>query len=186
MLGLGGGYIPKLFQSHLPSHNLTVVELDPQIAELASVYFDFNPGQNVSLVISDGLEYVARARMGSYDQIWLDAFGGEYIPPHLATSEFLELCRMRLKPRGLLVQNLHQTQALAYRKQLHRTFEVFGQAPLVFGGTRCGNSICLSLHCQEERLPRKEADILSAVKAFGKRVGPYDLTKECAKLLNIF
>jgi spermidine synthase len=182
MLGLGGAYIPKLFQQHLPEHDLTVVEIDPLVAEVASTYFGFEAGGNVSLIIRDGLEHVAGSPDGAFDQIWLDAFNGDYIPDHLATREFLELVKLKLAPDGLVVQNLHQTAWLHYNEQLENTMEVFSRQPLLFSGNRCGNTVCLSLNSEERSLPGDADSVVKAVKNFRVRIGPYDLVEEAKKI----
>ncbi|MDR0354566.1 MAG: fused MFS/spermidine synthase [Deltaproteobacteria bacterium] len=186
MLGLGGAYIPKLFQQYLPEHELTVVEVDPLVAEVASVYFGFEAGGNVSLAIRDGLEYVACAPDGSFDQIWLDAFDGHYIPAHLANREFLELVKLKLAPEGLAIQNLHQTSWLRYVEQLENTVEVFSSQPLLFSGQRCGNTVCFSLNSEDKRLPDDVEAVIKAVKKFRLKIGPYDLVEEAKKIDNKF
>ncbi|MDR1546789.1 MAG: fused MFS/spermidine synthase [Deltaproteobacteria bacterium] len=182
MLGLGGGFIPGLFQKRLPEHALTVVEVDPLVAELAENFFGFAPGGNVELVIADGLEHIAALPDESYDQIWLDAFDGAYIPPHLATTAFLELARTKLVEGGLLTQNLHQTAWRLYSDQLTDAKAVFGHEPLIFNGTRCGNSVAMSLNSVDDELPRTGAELAEAVKAFKTEVGPYNLLVEARKL----
>ncbi|MDR1110182.1 MAG: fused MFS/spermidine synthase [Deltaproteobacteria bacterium] len=182
MLGLGGGYIPNLFRHHLPEHRLTVVEVDPLVAELAATYFGFAPGGNVGLAIADGLEFVSGSADGAYDQIWLDAFNGHYIPDHLCGLDFLSLLRLKLAEGGLAIQNLHQTAWLHFRSQLENTVKVFGRRPLLFSGTRCANTVSMSLNSDEDGLPMDKAGIARMVKAFRPRVGPYDLMEEADKL----
>jgi spermidine synthase len=182
MIGLGGGYIPKMFQNYLSDHNLTVVEVDPMVAELADSYFDFRPAKNVRLEICDGLEYVARSRNGSWDQIWLDAFNGNYIPPHLATKEFLALVKLKLIDEGLAIQNLHQTAWTMYHHQILNTTEVFGQRPVLFLGTRCANTLAMSLNSDDNDLPRDLNSLLERIKDFPPKVGPYVLEDEAKKI----
>ncbi|MDR2455331.1 MAG: fused MFS/spermidine synthase [Deltaproteobacteria bacterium] len=180
MLGLGGGFIPGLFQRILNDHHLTVVELDPLVAELAGVWFGFQPGQNVELVIGDGFEHVEQAPPLHYDQIWLDAFSGDYIPERLAGSGFLRLCREKLSEGGVVVQNLHQTSR-TYKRQLRHTFEIFGAEPLLLGGIRSANTVAISLVSDEPQDPFETGDLLLKIKAFRSKVGPYDLVDELRK-----
>jgi spermidine synthase len=183
MLGLGGGYVPSLFRRRLPDRRLTVVEIDPLVAELAETWFGFRPGGNVSLVVKDGLDHVAGSPDGAYDQIWLDAFGGDYIPPHLADVSFLELCREKIRDGGLLIQNLHQS-ARNYPAQLRHTAELFGVEPLLFGGIRSGNTVAMSFNVAEPAPLLDSNDLLAAVKAFQPKVGPYDLVEELRKVFH--
>jgi spermidine synthase len=184
MLGLGGGFIPNLFQKHLSAHHLTVVEVDPLIAELAETYFGFSATNNIELVIADGLEFIASSNLKKYDQIWLDAFCGFYIPPHLATMEFLEITRLHIKEGGFLVQNLHQTKLFQYHTQLANTKMVFQHEPLIFGGQRCANSVIFSLNHSEKKLPYHKKEIIKLAKEFGPKIGPYNLLAEAEKILS--
>jgi spermidine synthase len=182
MLGLGGGYLPTLFQRRLAGHRLTVVEVDPLVAELAGTWFGFQPGGAVELIVKDGLEHVSGAPDGAYDQIWLDAFGGDYIPPHLADADFLRICRLKIAPDGLLVQNLHQTSSRYYH-QLRQTLEVFEAEPLLLSGARSANTVAMSLTSGGSLADKPQA-LLAAVKAFGGQVGPYDLVDELRKVFH--
>jgi spermidine synthase len=181
MLGLGGGYIPALFQKYLPDHQLTVVEIDPLIVDLAYQYFGFSAGGNVRLEISDGLDFLARQSPRSFDLIWLDAFNGKYIPAHLSTAKFLELNRLILKDDGLLVQNLHQTRLYLYHRQLALTSEAFDLPSLIFTGKRCANAIVIS-PTGPNPLSRQPKEMARAVRSFGNKIGPYDLMDEIRKL----
>ena len=181
MLGLGGGFLPRLFQRHLPQYELTVVEVDVLVAELAQTYFGFESGGNVNLVIGDGREYIEKMEPSSVDQIWLDAFSGDYVPPQLTGLEFLTLCKSRLTPGGLVVQNLHQSRPRIFHNQL-KTAEAAFESVLSLEGQRCGNAIIIGRKPGGPPGPGwKPADLLKAAKSFGPRLGPYDLTVEMRK-----
>jgi spermidine synthase len=185
MLGLGGGFLPRLFQAFLPKTRLTVSEVDPLVAEVARTYFFFSPGGNVTLKIGDGYGHVEAMAPDSADQIWLDAFNGDYIPPHLATDGFMELCLSRLKPGGLLVQNLHQTRLERYRMQLRRTMKIFGGTPLVFSGRKSANAVVMSMRRDDlPWVPPGTRRITLLAREFGPAVGPYDLASESLKRVN--
>jgi len=183
MLGLGGGYLPGLFRDHLPDYHLTVVEVDLMVAELARTYFGFTTGSNIHLVIGDGRDYLERQPSASLDQIWLDAFSGNYVPPQLSGLDFLELCRDRLAPGGLLVQNLHQSRPWTFQNQLKTTEAALGGGYLALSGRRCGNAIIISrVGGGPERPAWKKAALEEAAKKFGRRLGPYDLVEEMRKM----
>ncbi|MDR2301585.1 MAG: fused MFS/spermidine synthase [Deltaproteobacteria bacterium] len=183
MLGLGGGFIPNLFKKYLKDHNLTIVELDPLIVELAGTYFGFEAGENVKVILGDGLEFVAAAQEASYDQIWLDAFNGHYIPPHMCNSDFLAMVKLKLVEEGLCVQNLHQTAWLYYQTQIEDTARIFSQTPLLLSGTRSANTICMSLNSEFLDWPPDTQQIIARVKTFQTKVGPYILTEEAQKTM---
>lgn len=182
MIGLGGGFLPEIFRRHLPEYKLTVVEIDLMVAELAQTYFGFVPEENVRLVIGDGRDFIEKQAEESLDQIWLDAFSGNYVPLQLSGLTFLEICRSRLAPGGLLVQNLHQSRPRAFQDQLKTTEAVFGEF-LAFDGRRCGNAIVVSKKPGGRPGPAWKKSVLEeAAKSFGRRVGPYDLVSEMKKI----
>jgi len=184
MIGLGGGYLPGIFRRHLPQYELTVVEVDLLVAELAQTYFGFSAGGSVNLVIGDGRDFLERQPEGSLDQIWLDAFSGDYVPPQLSGYDFLKMCRTRLTPGGLVVQNLHQSRPHTFQNQLKTTQAALGDF-LAFDGIRCGNAIVVSGRDNQilDQSPKKSL-LESAAKRFGRRVGPYDLVEEMRKMKN--
>ncbi|MDR1313483.1 MAG: fused MFS/spermidine synthase [Deltaproteobacteria bacterium] len=184
MIGLGGGFIPRLFQEFMPERSLTVAEVDPLVREVAETYFFFKPGGNVEVAISDGYEHVSSMPPDCADQIWLDAFNGNYIPEHMTTDGFLELCRSRLKQGGMLVQNLHRTRMDCYRKQLDRTTRIFGGIPLVFAGKKSANAVLISSRQDDEPwTPPGAKEVVRLAREFGP-VGPYSLANESLKRVN--
>jgi spermidine synthase len=182
LLGLGGGCLPGLFARYLPERELTVVEVDPLVAELAGTYFGFEPGPNVRLALADGRDFLTGQAPAAFDQIWLDAFSGDYVPPPLSGLAFLELCQSRLTPGGLLAQNLHRSRASAFQDQLKTTQAAFGTF-LALEGRRCGNAVVLARRPEQPgaRAAWRTAEIQAAIKKFGPRLGPYDLTDEIRK-----
>ncbi|MDR0881248.1 MAG: fused MFS/spermidine synthase [Candidatus Adiutrix sp.] len=182
LIGLGGGLLPGLFQRHLPDYELTVVELDPLVAELAGIYFGFAPGGRVRLVIGDGRDFLDGQMEGAFDQIWLDAFSGDYVPQQLTGLTFLKVCRRCLAPGGLLVQNLHQSRSQVFHRQLQTTLAVWGEF-LAFDGQRSGNAIVISKMPGGQPGPVwKKSALKAAASRFGRRVGPYDLVEEMGKI----
>ncbi|UQZ89922.1 hypothetical protein C4J81_12155 [Deltaproteobacteria bacterium Smac51] len=181
MLGLGGGYMPRLFSRHLPDYHLTVVELDILVVELAQTYFGFTPGSNVELVVGDGRDFIERQPPESFDQIWLDAFSGDYVPPQLSGLDFLNLCKRRLTPGGLLVQNLHQNRPNQFQRQLKTTQAAFGSF-MALDGRYCGNAIVVAKVPGGPAGPEWKTDeLIKAAKKYGPRLGPYDLSSEMKK-----
>ncbi|MDR2353852.1 MAG: fused MFS/spermidine synthase [Deltaproteobacteria bacterium] len=182
MLGLGGGFIPRLFQEFLPDHILTVVEVDPVVAQVAEDFFFFKPGKNVELVIADGLEYIASSPIGAFDQIWLDAFNGNYIPLHLTTKDFLEICRLHLHQDGLLIQNLHENRKKDFWEQFNLTSDLFSRVPLIFRGTRTANMIAINFNSNSLHFSYpSDKMVFQNIKKMGTFIGQYNLLEEYQK-----
>lgn len=121
--GLGGGSIPSVMDELFPEARIDVVEVDPAVISVAEEYFGFEPGGNVHAHVADARVFVKRAglRGERYDYVVLDAFGGEYIPEHLMTREFLQEVKQIMTEDAVLVANtfssseLYDHESVTYR-----------------------------------------------------------------------
>jgi spermidine synthase len=138
LIGLGGGYVPTVFQLHLPDVRLDTVEIDPLVYKMAVKYFSLRETALQTVAIADGRQYLKRAKR-RYDQLWIDAFNTDYIPVHLTTREFLQLAKSRLTKNGLVLQNVHTSNKL-FDAQVATFRDVFPQV-FIFNGRRSGNAI---------------------------------------------
>jgi spermidine synthase len=169
---LGGGYIPTVFRLHLPHVRLQSVEVDPLVVRLAKDYFQFRSAAGHALSITDGRQYLRR-NPDKFDQIWIDAFNSDYIPAHMTTREFLELCRSRLTRNGVVVQNVHNSNQL-FDAQVTTFRSVFSHV-YVFEGTSSSNSIIIA--AQEPLYPPPRL----CGERCNSRIGPIDLARESRK-----
>jgi spermidine synthase len=103
-VGLGAGSSQKRLLREFPQLELTVVELDPVVAEVARRWFHVPSSPRLRVEIGDGRRYLAEHER-RWDAIVVDAFFADAIPAHLVTHEFLELARSRLAPGGVVVTN---------------------------------------------------------------------------------
>jgi hypothetical protein len=78
-------------------------ELDPKIVEVGRKYFDMNM-PNLNVIIGDGRLNLERSEH-KYDVIAVDAYRPPYIPPHMTTREFFEICASHLADDGVLTLN---------------------------------------------------------------------------------
>lgn len=99
MIGHGAGTIA----GHYRDRRIAVAELDPAVVALSRAFFGYR-GDNVA--VGDGRELLAGAAANSQDFIVVDAFTSEGTPPHLATAEFYELARGKLRAGGALLVNV--------------------------------------------------------------------------------
>jgi spermidine synthase len=104
-VGLGGGSAPKRMWRDFPSLQVDVVELDGEVVAAAYRFFGVPRDPRLSVEVEDGRRFLAR-HDGPWDAIVVDAFYSDSIPFHLATREFLELARSRLRPGGVVVTNI--------------------------------------------------------------------------------
>ena len=78
-------------------------ELDPKIVEVGRKYFEMNM-PNLNVIIGDGRLNLERSEQ-KYDIIAVDAYRPPYIPPHMTTQEFFEICASHLTENGVLTIN---------------------------------------------------------------------------------
>ncbi|HET7570177.1 MAG TPA: fused MFS/spermidine synthase [Gammaproteobacteria bacterium] len=122
--GLGGAVLPYALHELYPKARIDTVEIDPAVVDVAKRFFDYHPTGTQHVIVSDARVYIkhAIARGEHYDMIILDAFNGDYIPPHLMTVEFLRECRKLLRLNGVLVANtfssskLYDSESVTYKK----------------------------------------------------------------------
>lgn len=106
-LVIGGGAmtVPRMLLQNDPGVVVEVAEIEPALFDLAKRYFQVPFGERLQPVIEDGRRYLYQSP-GGYDLIYLDAYRGWHVPPHLTTVEFLQLAREKTSANGVLVANL--------------------------------------------------------------------------------
>jgi spermidine synthase len=105
IVGLGGGTLPKFLHKHYPQAVIDTVDIDPDVIKVARQFFEFKEDANLRAYVSDGRKFI-EDRPGSYDMIFLDAFGTDSTPYHLTTREFLLSVKSALTPRGVVLGNI--------------------------------------------------------------------------------
>ncbi len=103
----GGGFSgPKFFANHYPDMRVVAVEIDQRVVEVARDFFHLNEfSGRMEVVVMDGRRYLLLTDE-EFDVVVLDAYSKNYIPFHLATSEFFELLRSRMSEGGVVVSNV--------------------------------------------------------------------------------
>ena len=105
VVGLGGGTLPSFLHRHYPAAHIDVVDIDPEVVDVARKYFGFREDAKLRAHVADGRKFIEQARE-PYDLVFLDAFGTTAVPAHLTTREFLEAVRRAVKPSGVVIGNL--------------------------------------------------------------------------------
>jgi spermidine synthase len=105
VVGLGGGSIPSFLHKHYPKTRIDAVEIDPVVVEVAKQFFGFSEDETLKAYVQDGRQFIEE-RPNVYDIIFLDAFGSDSIPYHLATREFLEAVRRAITPQGVVLADV--------------------------------------------------------------------------------
>jgi spermidine synthase len=173
LIGLGGGYVPTVFNLHLPAVRLDTIEIDQLVYKLAQKYFSLKTTAMQTVIVNDGRQYLKKTDR-RYDQIWIDAFNTDYIPIHMTTKEFLQLTKSRLTRNGLVLQNVHNTNKL-FDAQVATFRAVFSQV-YIFNGRNSGNSIIVGADKPLFMPPKFQQPAKKRL-----RIGAIDLAVEAGK-----
>jgi predicted membrane-bound spermidine synthase len=98
-----GGAVAAILEAD-PQAEVTAVEIDPLVTELARRFVPGIDQPRVRFVVEDARLFLREDR-GAYDYIVVDVFSGEQLPAHCVTQEFFALARARLAPGGVLQMN---------------------------------------------------------------------------------
>jgi spermidine synthase len=103
----GGSYsIPKVLLAEEPRAQIDVVEIEPDLFELAQQFFDVGDDPRLTNYVEDGRRFLLRQPDDSYDLIFNDAYQTLYsIPAHFITKEYFELAHAKLADRGVYIAN---------------------------------------------------------------------------------
>ena len=106
ILGLGGGTVAHLLRREFSQVEITGVELDPQIVDVAERFFGLGTSPNLNVVCTDALDAVSRPRTyglapGTYDLILSDLYCGGRFPEPFSRRDFLVGVKDLLAPQGL-------------------------------------------------------------------------------------
>jgi len=105
VLGLGTGYFINQLKFIRPEiKKIDVVEINPEIVEIADKYFDFDE-LNTNINFQDGRVFV-RNCTEKYDLIILDVFSESGMDYRFMTKEFFEEINQILSPEGIFVSNV--------------------------------------------------------------------------------
>jgi predicted membrane-bound spermidine synthase len=152
VLGLGCGVLAKAL--HARGLDVTAVEIEPAIADVARRHFGLPGG--VRVVLEDARAFLATDH-NRYDLVILDAYAGESSPWYVLTEEGLQAAKARLAPGGRVLLN-SVTRADGSSEGLRRLestlLRVFGEA-LVY---------------LEPRLPTESQDLVNATLIAGTKL----------------
>ncbi len=146
-VGLGGGSAVKRVWRDFPALDLHAVELDPDVVRAAHRWFRLPEDPRLQVTVQDGRRFL-QTHDDRYDVIVIDAYFADSIPFHLATAQFFELVRSRLKPGGVVVSNVigavtgPQSKLLRAMAKTYRTaFPTVVVHPVFQGGDRAPDII---------------------------------------------
>lgn len=124
MIGLGGGALTSYLAVTMPTLTMEAVEIDPAVVGVAKRFFGVTEGPRLKIHVDDGARFVATTSE-RYDVIFLDAYSGTDLPPHLTARRFFRSLASRLTPHGVVVLNVAVDSAHVERTLLTTVAKVF-------------------------------------------------------------
>jgi spermidine synthase len=144
VVGLGGGTIPMLLHKHYPKITIDVVDIDPDVIDVARRFFGFKEDATLRAYADDGRRFIEKCR-NPYDIIFLDAYGSGSIPYHLATREVLRAVGKALTPQGVVVGNIWSRSSNRLHDSMVRTYQDVFDELFILNVENAGNEILVGL-----------------------------------------
>ena len=125
----GGGYtMPRLIEVRYPHWDVEVIEIDPEVTEVAHAYFALPRNTSITTFNVDARMKANDLPDGEYDMVVGDAFNDFSVPYQLTTHEFNVRVKELLKPDGIYVVNIVDNLEIgnflrAYVNTLRHTFD---------------------------------------------------------------
>ena len=105
VLGVAGGSVIETLKKEIKFEGqITGVEIDLVVVELATKYFGLGKYNNVSIVIDDAFEFVLKSKE-KYDLIIIDIFQDTTMPNFLFEDFFINRINFLLKVNGFILFN---------------------------------------------------------------------------------
>lgn len=107
ILVLGGGAftLPRYLANTYPDSQIDVVEIDPELADVARQYFYYDDPDNINLIFDDARRYVNSAST-QYDIVLVDVYSDADVPFSFMTSEYGQELAQIVKPNGVVAVNM--------------------------------------------------------------------------------
>lgn len=106
VLGVAGGSVVQTLTSDFGfTKNITGVELDAEIIEIANSYFGLDKVSNFKCVIADAEKFVLTSK-DKYDLIIIDIFKDTEMPEFLFQENFINNVKQLLQKKGFIIFNM--------------------------------------------------------------------------------
>ncbi len=107
MIGGAGYSFPKDYLAKYPNAEIEVVEIDPQMTEIAREFFRLKENPRLKITHQDGRVFLNQAESSQYDAVLMDAFGSLFsVPFQLTTLEAVQHINRVMKDDGVVIFNL--------------------------------------------------------------------------------
>ena len=125
VLGLGAGTIPSYLFHRFPKTKIYVVEILPELKEIASDYFSMPRNERLEIVIGDAYDYIKETQI-RFNLIFMDVFSKNSIPKKFRTEEFYAGLKRLISANGYVAFNtwVDPSSYSNYIKKLQGVFDV--------------------------------------------------------------
>jgi SAM-dependent methyltransferase len=107
MVGGAGYTYPREYLRTYPEARMDVVEIDPQMTEIARKFFRLQDDSRLTITHQDGRTFLNSAPSGQYDAVLMDAFTSLFsVPYQLTTIEAVQQIDRVLTADGVVIFNL--------------------------------------------------------------------------------
>jgi len=104
-LGLGAGSLNGALHSILPNVKQEIVEISPEVVNVAHRYFFLPRSKRINIELSDAYEYLQRPVKRKFDLITADLYTSEGLNEIQVEAAFIDAALARMTQKGWLVLN---------------------------------------------------------------------------------
>lgn len=105
-IGGGGFTMPRYLEATRPGSDSLVLEIDPSLVRIAEEELGLRQTERLRVRVGDARVALSDLEHETYDVVIGDAFGGEAVPWHLTTAEFVDEVKDVLMPDGVYAVNV--------------------------------------------------------------------------------
>ena len=115
ILGMGGGTMATLLSRTFPGVEITSVEYDKVMVDIAKKFFDLDSIPNHKIIVDNALKVVVEPESfdivpASFNAVIVDIFNGEEYPDLGETGNFISAVKSLVAPGGYLIFNRVYTE----------------------------------------------------------------------------
>ena len=131
-IGGGGFTMPRYLEAVRPGSTSVVLELDPTLVRIAEEELGLQQTDALRVRVGDARVSLRDQPRGVHDLVIGDAFGGQAVPWHLTTREFVEQVRATMTGEGVYAINLIDFPPLGFARAEAATLrEVFRNVAVI-------------------------------------------------------
>ncbi len=130
VLGVAAGSVIRTLTEDIKfKGQITGVDIDPNIVDIANKYFQLDTIPNLEIVIDDAFEFVLKTKQ-KYDLIIIDIFQDTIMPDFLFEDFFINRINFLLNPNGFILFNTmvinkkDSERNLAYKDKFNSDFSL--------------------------------------------------------------